>query len=195
MTPPPVLLLPGWSDDARRLRWLRSFLVEAGWPEARVEIVERASRFGSSVEHAERIDAAATRLLAATGEPAVDVVAHSMGGLAARWWLAGAGADKARKVIFLATPHRGTWAAWLAWGAGGRELRPGSELLRRLAAAPVPPAVRLHTIRTRRDLRIFPPSSATLPGAEDIVLWMPTHPGLIRSRAVFDRVRRILLDP
>jgi triacylglycerol lipase len=119
-----------------------------------------------------------------------------MGGLALRLCLADAGhAACIRRVVFLATPHSGTWAAWLARGAGGREMRRGSSLMRHLDEADVPDHVRGWTVRTPIDLRIFPAGSADLAGMRSVEVCCPTHRGLLRSARVFAAIARALTDP
>ncbi|HSJ15671.1 MAG TPA: alpha/beta fold hydrolase [Longimicrobiales bacterium] len=184
--PPAVLLVPGWSDSERALRPLARRLRAAGWPPSHVRTLGFRRRFGGNVEHAEEIAAAVDALRAAARCPRVALVAHSMGGLAARWYLTRlGGAAHVHTAIFLATPHHGTYAAWLGFGPGAREMRPGSEFLQRLNATPWPDTVRAHCFRTPLDLRIFPPASALLDGATARVIRAPTHPGMLRSRPVF----------
>jgi pimeloyl-ACP methyl ester carboxylesterase len=189
---PPVLLVPGWSDRARALKRLRAFLLAEGW--AAVHAFDFADRFGSNIEHAAELAAVIAELRGAAGR--LDVVAHSMGGLAVRHYLAGhPDGGGIRRVLFLATPHRGTWAAYLAWGRGGREMRPGSAFLRHLERHELPHAVRAFNVRTPLDLRVFPPRSAAFPPAEDAMVRFVSHQGLLRSSAAFAHVRRCLLAP
>src|SRR5688572_4488272 len=115
--PTPVLLIPGWSDRTSRLHVLHGRLVQSGWPAASVAIVEFENRFGGNVEHAAEIERAIAALKQRTGASRVDIVAHSMGGLATRYYLHfHDGAQHVRRVVFLATPHRGTLAARFAPG-------------------------------------------------------------------------------
>lgn len=190
----PVLLVPGWFGDAAQLDLLRRRFVAAGWPDSAVLAVDFESHVGANVAHAYEVAAAVERLRARTGAREVDVVAHSMGGLATRWYLGRlGGADRVRRVVFLATPHRGTWAAVFAWGGGRADMLPGSAFLERLnRGPPVPAGVEAYTVRTPFDLRIFPPSSATLPGARDVVVCCPSHPGLLFDPATFGAILQIL---
>jgi pimeloyl-ACP methyl ester carboxylesterase len=192
--PPPTLLVPGWSDTARAVRHARSFLLDSGWPESHVSCVEFRDRYGSNVEHAEELAAAIGRLQNSSGERSVAVVAHSMGGLALRLYLGRiGGAAPVNTAVFVATPHRGTWIAHLAWGAGGAEMRPGSGLLRDLARAALPGHVRAVCVRTPIDTRILPGSSAVLPGAPCHVVRLPTHPRMLRHRGTLHLIRDLLL--
>jgi triacylglycerol lipase len=190
---PAVLLVPGYSDSARALQPARRFLLAAGWPGHFVAAPGFRRRFGSNVEHAAEIAEAVAALREATRKRRVAVVAHSMGGLALREFLS-QGGDEVEQVIFVGTPHAGTWAAWLAFGAAAREMRPGSRFLRRLAERPLPRHVRAHCIRTPIDTRVVPGSSAFLPGADCHTVRLPTHPRMLRHPATLALIRDLLLD-
>lgn len=199
-SPPPVLLVPGWGDEATSMEPLRTRFTNAGWPESRVSVLSFRDPVGSNAAHAEEIGRAVRVLRGLTGEPRVDIVAHSMGGLAVRQFFlsegeAGREAGHVRRVVFLGTPHRGTMVAVLSWGDGGREMVPGSPFLTSLNEAPaVPPGVKALAVRTPVDLRIIPASSAILrgEGVENVEICCPTHVGLVDDNETFDRVRDFL---
>lgn len=87
----------------------------------------------SVVEAAERLDVAVTEALGplsdASRRDRVLIVAHSMGGLVARYWIGAHGGWRTCRALFtLGTPHRGAPKAleWLLAGAGvGRLRHPG----------------------------------------------------------------------
>lgn len=194
-TPVPVLLVPGWSATARLLAPLRRRLVEAGWSESHVLAVDFADPKGSNRDHAREISAAVDGLLQRTGARRVDIVAHSMGGLSTRLYLDDGGGVRVRRTVFIATPHRGTYTAYLAFGRGRREMIPGSELLRELGGRPpVPPGVEAMTIRTPVEVHILPHASAVLPGVRNVRVCCPTHRGLLASRSAFRVIHRFLAD-
>jgi len=191
----PVLLVPGWFDTARELAPLRIRLVSSGWPQDHVLAITFADPTGSNVQHAREIAGAVDSLLARTGATRVDIVAHSMGGLATREYLDGPGRGRVRRVVLLATPNEGTYTAYLAFGGGRDEMLPGSAFLDSLNAVPaVPPGVQMMTLRTPLDAHVIPPESARLPGVEDVEVCCPTHEGLLRDLEVFRIVRRFLSD-
>ncbi|HUF76716.1 MAG TPA: alpha/beta fold hydrolase [Longimicrobiales bacterium] len=188
-TTTPVLLVPGWLDTARDLAALRIRFLGAGW--AHVEALSFEDPAGSNRDHALEIEAAVTRILAESGAEELDIVAHSMGGLATRWFLLSHHPAPVRRVAFLGAPHHGTLTAHLAWGAGGDEMTPGSDFLETLNGAdPVPEGVEAITVRTPIDTRVVPGESAVLPGIEDHTVCCPTHPGLVEDEDVF----RIVVD-
>lgn len=195
IAPVPVLLVPGWSATARLLAPLRRRLVEVGWSESHLMALDFTDPKGSNRDHAREISAAVERLLERTGARGVDIVAHSMGGLSTRLYLDHAGPVRVRRTVFLATPHRGTYAAYLASGRGRREMIPGSELLRELGRRPpVPPGVEAMTIRTPMEVHVLPHASAVLPGARNVRVCCPTHRGLLASRSVFRVIHRFLAE-
>jgi triacylglycerol lipase len=177
---------------------LRIRLMGAGWAPEQVATLAFDEPTGGNRAHSEEIDSAARALLAGTGAPRIDVVAHSMGGLAVRRYLLDGGAEHVRRVAFIATPHHGTYTAYLAWGEGSEEMEPGSPFLDSLNAGPtVPDGVHAVTIRTPLDTHVLPGESATLVGVPDHVVCCPTHQGLLRDPEVFELVRSFLLaaDP
>jgi len=185
----PVLLVPGWLDTARDLAALRIRFLAAGW--SHVETLTFDDPSGGNRRHAAEIDAAVQRLLEESGAREVDIVAHSMGGLATRWYLLTHEDAPVRRAAFLGSPHEGTLAAHFAWGDGGDEMTPGSDFLEALnRAPPVPEGVEAITVRTPIDTRVVPGESAMLPGVDDHSVCCPTHSGLLRD----DQVFRIVVD-
>jgi triacylglycerol lipase len=192
----PVLLLPGWNGRAREMHRIERFLLGRGWPARAVRTLEFRDSRGSNVEHAGEIAHAIDRLRELCDAERVDVVAHSMGGLATRWYMAhGAAPTPVRRAIFIGTPHTGTWLAWVARGDGGREMRPRSAFLRTIHDAGIPDHVETYTIRTLLETRVWPARSAVLPGARDFHVRFATHPGLLRNRTVIRRVHDLLAGP
>jgi triacylglycerol lipase len=192
----PLLFVPGWSDRAKRLDWLRQEFVRAGYAASHVCVLDFRDRFGSNIEHAFEIARAIEELRASTGTDRVDVVAHSMGGLALRYYLHfHGGAGIVRRVVFMGTPHRGTWLAYLGWGKGAREMRPGHPLLQSLGRLPsVPAGVSALCIHTPMETRVLPRSSALLADARNTRVWSASHPSLLRSRKVFAAIRAFLQE-
>lgn len=191
----PVLLVPGWYATARVMAPLLIRLVAAGWAEDHVMALTFSDATGSNRDHAREIGAAVDSLRAMTGAERVDIVAHSMGGLATRLYLEDGGAAHVRRVVFIATPQRGTYTAYLAFGRGRDEMIPGSDFLKALnSGPPVPRGVEALTIRTVVDAHIVPEESALLPGVPDVEVCCPTHQGLLADMDVFRAVWRFLSD-
>jgi triacylglycerol lipase len=182
----PVVLVPGWLDGGRDLAAMRIRLLGAGLPGTHVRTLTFRDPVGSNVEHAQELDSLVQETVAETGAAEVDIVAHSMGGLATRWYLSTRADAPVRRVAFLGTPHRGTLTAHLAWGDGRDDMLPDSRFLEALNAhAALPDGVAAVTVRTPIDTHVLPGESATLPGVEDHEVCCPTHAGLIEDEEVF----------
>ncbi len=185
----PVVLIPGWADDAGRVEPLGERLVESGWPSPSVLTLTFQDVVGSNDEHAAEVASAVARLRTLSGSEKVDIVAHSMGGLAVRRYLELEGGDSVRRIVFLATPHHGTMTAILAWGDGGREMVPGSDFLEELnEETEADGEIEMLAVRSPLDLVVIPNSSAILPEAENIEVCCPTHQGMVDDPEVFRQV-------
>src|SRR5258707_280126 len=78
--------------------------------------------------------------------------------------------DPERVVTFvsIASPHRGTWMAWLSGAPGVRDMRAGSAFLAAVDADAVRfSSIRWVTIRTPFDLMILPSGNSVLSWAEN----------------------------
>jgi triacylglycerol lipase len=168
-------------------------LLESGWTHPELEVVSFEDPVGSNRDHARELAEAIARVQTRTGAHRVDIVAHSMGGLATRYYLKNGGGQVVRRVVFVASPHRGTWLAHLAWGQGGIEMKPGSLFLLELdQVRGVPFGVEALTIRSSVDLHIIPPESAILEGVPDVEICCPTHGGLLSHPDAVEAMTRFL---
>lgn len=167
----PVLLVPGYGGTTTGLEVLADALRADG---REVTVVHLAGDGkGDLGEQADVLDAAAADALDETGADSVDVVGYSAGGVIARLWVSGDGAELARRVITLGSPHHGTDLAGLAGAFTPDEcpeacvqLEPGSDLIRRLNAGDeTPPGPQWVSIWTTEDEVVVPPQSAELDGA------------------------------
>lgn len=140
--------------------------------------------FGSIDDYAPIIDEAVARATALTGQ-APTLVCHSMGGLAARAWLAAApgAASRVNKIITIGTPHRGTWLARFSHLANGRQMRHDCDwqqglVARELALHPQRNADLFFCWYSNTDNIVFPASTATLPGADNRLVVGAAHVAL-----------------
>lgn len=142
--------------------------------------------FGSIDDYAGIVDAAVRRVTEATGQPPV-LICHSMGGLAARAWLRHHDAARVHQVITIGTPHHGTWLARFSQLPNGRQMRRHGEWLRQLerdeAARPRAPFLCWYS---NCDNIVFPPTTATLAGADNRLVQGAAHVDLGFRREVMD---------
>lgn len=124
--------------------------------------------FGSIDDYIGILEKAVQRLEQATGLAPV-IVAHSMGGLALRrWWAERGDEAPVHHALTIGTPHHGTWLARFAMTPNGRQMRLASSWLQGLAARePAARAGRFTCFYSHCDNIVFPPATATLPGADN----------------------------
>ena len=159
--------------------------------------------FGRIDDWVAAIDQAVADLQHRTGRAPL-VVAHSMGGLATRAWLAAqpdaAAADaRVHHVVTIATPHQGTWMARFGHTPNARQMRPGGPWLLGLAGAEAAARHVRHTRHARftcfyghADNIVFPATTATLAGADNRHLAAVAHVAMVQHPAVWAEVLRQL---
>jgi triacylglycerol lipase len=173
-TPGPVLLVPGYGGSTSSLRTLGDRLTAAGRDATVVAVPGEGT--GDLQASADVLAAAVDDALARTGADSVDVVGYSAGGVIARLWAADGGADQARRIVTLGSPHHGTTVADLAARVlpaecpeGCQQLTTTSRLLAQLNAGDeTPDGPTWVSVWTTADQTVTPPDSAVLQGAVDL---------------------------
>lgn len=152
--------------------WMR-MLRQRGVPFVAVDL---EPPFGSIDGYAGIVEAAVKQIDSSTGQAPV-VVAHSMGGLAVRVWLANFdGADRIHRVVTIASPHHGTWLGRFAVTLNGHQMGRRSGWLEALAAREdAGDRARFVCYYGHCDNIVFPASTAMLPGADNRHLAATAH--------------------
>ena len=152
--------------------------------------------FGDIDDYRPAIDQAITQLHQATGLAPV-VVAHSMGGLALRaWWAQVKGDNRVHHAITLGTPHHGTWLARFALTRNAQQMRRASRWLLALAASePAGRAGRFTCFYSHSDNIVFPPTTATLPGANNRHLPGVAHVHMVEHPEPWNELLRWINAP
>lgn len=192
----PVLLVHGYGDTGLSPWWrtLAGHFYDAGYDRRTVETLSLGwvpgTTVGSPERYARRIGRAVERLRDRHGSR-VDVVAHSMGGLGARWYVEREdGAPNVDDLVTLGTPHQGTALAHAgSWTPGGRAMLPGSDLLATLNGRRLPRGVNYTAVWSEDDEAVLPGHRARLPftasNVRNLRVRGPGHLGLVSSRGVF----------
>jgi triacylglycerol lipase len=168
--PDPVVLVHGFLDyaDAPWWRRMEKMLMSAGWPEDRVRGVTDPQMFGMSVgspiSSAGQIQAQLESTHDDYGQP-VNIIAHSMGGLKARWVIEhGDGAEYVNDLVTIGTPHQGTYTAYGALlTPGGRDMLPESPFISNLNGGGLAPSVRYTSVWSSADSLVLPQSNGAIP--------------------------------
>jgi triacylglycerol esterase/lipase EstA (alpha/beta hydrolase family) len=180
----PVLLVHGLLDTRSQFNRIHEALRAAGFgPVVAIDLSPNDASVPIRVL-AHQVAGAVEVLRGASGQDRVDVVGYSMGALASRYYVQRLGGrERVRRFVSISGPQHGTWLAWLWFGAGIREMRPGSALVRDLASDDDPwGPVEVHVLYSPFDLVIVPPSSSRLPGAVET----RTFPVLAHTIMLFD---------
>jgi triacylglycerol lipase len=173
----PVVLIPGyccnramWFDLARDLSAAGRLVAPVNLEPPFADIDRLGQELGQHI----------ARIREQTGAEKVLLVGHSMGGLAARAWLAQHGGEGVAGLITLATPHHGSRHAKLAFGRNARQMEWNSEWLGTLNTRT--PPVPVHAFWAGRDEFDAPPHSACLSGAAETGLPLSGHYSLLWRR-------------
>ena len=132
-----------------------------------------------------------------SGATQVVVIAHSMGGIVTRAYMATHGAGRVAALVTLGSPHQGTRMAALGIGRAADQMRAGGAWLSTLkdkesaAEYALPPTLSIYT--TNDDLA-YPPESAELAWAENVAVSGVGHVGLLFSAEVFALVKQYLTN-
>lgn len=123
----------------------------------------------------------------------IDLIAHSLGGLVARFYLQQlGGARRVDRLITLGTPHHGSHAANFIPTRLVRQLLPEGPFIRHLNTLPAPEGPRVVSFVAGRDLLVQPVDSARCPFGEVIELADSGHVELLFRPGVFRAIRSIL---
>lgn len=186
----PVLLLHGYGCNSGFWAYLTPLLDEARISHASLDL---EPVMGSIDDYAGAIEQAAQALCARTGSDKLVVVAHSMGGLAARAWMRACGTARVARVITLGTPHNGTALASMGIGANAAQMRQDSAWLRTLAASEDAATRALVTsIFSWHDNIVAPQSSSLLEGAHNVGFGGIGHVALGSNARILGAVMREL---
>jgi len=122
----------------------------------------------------------------------VDLIAHSAGGLVARYYIKYlGGAPKVHSLVTLGTPHHGTYtAALFPLHTVARQSLPNSDFIKELNAGPdtVLP-IHYTCVYSKTDGVVVPSSSALLEGARNVEIPFLTHWGFLWDRHVYQVIR------
>lgn len=178
----PIVLLHGFGMNRTQWMWMGRRLRERGHgPIYGVNYfsLQRVPR--SAKQLGREIDA----ILAREGVEEVDIVAHSLGGIVARYYIERlSGGRKVGRLITIATPHAGTRIGRAGIGIpAARDLQGDSVILTELG--PVRAGAAYTSIWSRSDAVVQPPESSSIaPGGTDEVLPDLGHLSLVLSPRV-----------
>lgn len=187
----PVVLLHGYFHNRSGFDFMSRELRDRGfrWVHGmnynpiRSSVPDLAERFGVAVRD----------VIEVSGAERVHVVGHSLGGVIVRWFVQEMGGDKVVDAcITIGAPHHGTFPAYLGFGPAAKDMRPNSEVVKRLEQGFRKfPNTRFVNLYSDLDVLIIPPSSAVLPERPNVhqhLIEDLGHTSLLLSPALIDEV-------
>ena len=195
----PVLLIHGYGCNSGYWHGMSKALTAAHITHHAINL---EPVFGDIDDYIPPLRAAVNALCEETGHEKVILVAHSMGGLAARAYLRAEGETRIAKVITLGSPHQGTGLAKFGIGQNSRQMRwtgkahegQASDWLCRLQASEdAQRRACFVSIYSLHDNIIAPPTSSILAGAKNIAFPAIGHVALAYAPEIQECVIREIL--
>jgi triacylglycerol lipase len=189
-----TILVPGFSDRASLLRPLERALRKKGI-DAYVVSPQPSDGTVSIDVLAEELASEINALFPPT-QP-LNLFGFSMGGLVCRTYIQRLGGlGRTLRLVTLATPHQGTYAAYLYNRPACFQMRPGSQFLVGLNTdVDMLAQIYFVSIWTPLDLTILPPASSMLPIGEMAPILSPFHRTLVYDPRVVAVVTEHLRKP
>lgn len=184
----PIVLTPGYMDDARKLTWLASYLRRNGLQP--VIISPQPSNATIGIDELAMILATEIERQLGSEQP-IDFFGFSMGGLIGRYYLQRlGGAERVQRFVTVATPHRGSWTArLLPTRPALLQMYPGSDFLNDLNDDLTPLIQRdFMAFWTPFDLSVTPAHHCYLPNLPATRLYSPFHATLLHDPIVLRAV-------
>lgn len=188
----PLVLVHGLGGNRGTFQLMRSFLRLNGHK----RVYSFGYEQGDVYAHGESLTRFVDEVCWVTGQPKVDIVAHSLGGIISRYAIQRKGlADSVRNFITLATPHLGTYAAQYCNTTITVSLRPDSPLIKDLNSESLTCyPMKFTAVHSNRDVYVVPHHCMTHPDANNVFVPNISHCQFLLSPKIF-RVVCDLLPP
>lgn len=185
--PRPILLVHGIVHNRSAFYAIKKYLKQNGWHN--VYTINYNTTRGSLTSMVGQICQRVDEILNATQQKQMDIVAHSLGGLVAKYlMLVGEGRGRIKHLITLGTPHQGTSMSrilkYLPASALSSDLAPDSYILKTLNQTSLPRGSKITSIFTEYDWTVYPRENCRLPsdaqrGYENIQIKSIGHANLL----------------
>ncbi|MDD5747644.1 MAG: alpha/beta fold hydrolase [Actinomycetota bacterium] len=179
----PIIYVPGFGAPAIHGLYLRSRLELEGFDVYEADLP--SLQLGDVEKSAAALAVEVQRTRQKFDAEKVNLVGHSLGGIISRYYLQKLGGWKyVYRAVYLGTPHKGVYWAYLGlWAKSGRQMLPGSKLIKELNSDPSRcRAIKCLSIISNFDEMIVPRDSGILDcGYNKLVNWPIGHWGMVFS--------------
>lgn len=185
----PILLVHGFCNDAGVWIYFRRKL--AKHYKGPIYTMSLRAVFSPIEEHAITLKKRIDQILQETASQSIILIGHSMGGLVSSYTALGFVPKQAiRAIITIGTPFHGSYAAYLALGKNGRQMRYGSPFTTKLCKDLETSAIPIYQIATLTDELIIPARSAFLNTPQERQHTIPNvgHAAMLFSPRVVSQV-------
>jgi len=189
-----VLLVHGIADSAASMRVLQKRLARDGRESLAISLMPGDGSVSLEILSLQLRDYVRDHF---SPDERFDLVGFSMGGLVCRHYVQILrGSRRVDRLVTISTPNHGTLLAFLNRRVGCKEMRPGSDFLRRLNRD----CSALHDINvtsfwTPWDLIILPAKSSRMPVGMNREISTLAHPLMILQRRPLDEIAKVLSQP
>lgn len=174
----PVLLIHGFNGTPAIFSGMSTYLAKAGWIVYDLTLMPSNGELGIDQLAQQVADYIAKTF---TPEQPLDLIGFSMGGIVSRYYVQRLGGiDRVQRLLTIASPHHGTWTAYVFERAGCIQMRPESTFLQDLNRdAAMLEKLNFTSIWTPFDLMIVPANSSKMPVGREVQVpvlyhdWMP----------------------
>lgn len=190
----PVLLVHGINDTGAVFHRMAPYLTQRGWSVYDLDLMPSNGDF-----HLEELAEQVANSIAATFAPEqhIDLVGFSMGGIVSRYYVQRLGGiERIQRFITIASPHHGTWMAYLCDRPGCLQMRPDSTFLQHLnQEVGMLDRLNFTSIWTPMDLMIVPANSSQMQVGQNVQVPVLTHAGMITDAMSLAAVVAALSEP
>jgi triacylglycerol lipase len=190
----PVLLIPGFYSDVSSFDKLSNYLTKL---KRQIHILDLMPNTGEL--ELEYLSQQAANFINKTFdvEESLDIVGFSMGGIISRYYIQKLGGkNRIQRLITVAAPHYGTWAAFLCNRPACIQLRPGSKFLQKLNSDIADlEYINCTSIWSPFDFIVFPADNSKLPIGRNINVPVYHHASIVEDNRVFQEIDAALKQP
>lgn len=190
----PVLLVHGINDTGAVFHRMAPYLTQRGWSVYDLDLMP--SNGDLSLDQLGQQVANSVAATFAPEQP-FDLVGFSMGGIVSRYYVQCLGGiNRVQRLITIASPHHGTWIAYLSDRLGCLQMRPDSAFIQQLnQKAVMLEQLNFTSIWTPFDLMIVPANSSQMQVGQNVQVPVLTHAGMITDAMSLEVVVTALSEP
>ncbi|MFA6338457.1 MAG: alpha/beta fold hydrolase [Candidatus Paceibacterota bacterium] len=187
----PVIIIHGIRGSMKTLQKLTSFLKDRGFEVYGLDYFPNDGSVGLEFS-AEQVKEYIEKKFN-PGEK-IDIVAFSMGGLIARYYMYFLGGDeRVINFVSVSSPNDGTIWAYFSKKIGIRQIRPGSDFLENLKTKDhLLNEVNTLSLRASLDTRIIPATSSELEYGKNYMIRFFGHQGVIENKKTLEKILKHL---